>query len=91
MLKIDFSRKFLKLYKKAPVNIREAAANRLETFKSDQFNPLLNNHALTGIYQGHRSINVTGDWRIIFIETVDRAGKITVLVVTIGTHSQLYK
>lgn len=34
----------------------------------DQYSPLLNNHSLTGKWRGYRSINITGDWRAIFVE-----------------------
>lgn len=46
----------------------------------------LNNHTLTGKYLGYRSMDVTGDWRIIFEEIDDE----TIKLVNIGTHSQLY-
>jgi len=42
---------------------------------------------LVGELRGYRSINITGDWRAIFME-ID-GGKI-IYFVAIGTHSQLY-
>ncbi|MBU0570092.1 type II toxin-antitoxin system mRNA interferase toxin, RelE/StbE family [Patescibacteria group bacterium] len=87
-MKIKFSKKFSKRFDKAPKKIRTAFNNRLEVFINDKFHSQLNNHSLTGRYRGHRSINVTGDWRAIFREY--GGGKIAYFV-TINTHSNLYK
>jgi mRNA-degrading endonuclease YafQ of YafQ-DinJ toxin-antitoxin module len=58
-------------------------------FASEPFHPLLNNHPLTSDRTGQRTINVTGDWRIIFKELSDGKYELVELV-DIGTHSQLY-
>lgn len=65
--------------------------NRLKIFLSDPFYPLLNNHQLTGKFQDSHSINVTGDWRAIFTEYIDKDGRRVIIFSVIGTHSQLYK
>ncbi|PIS14364.1 hypothetical protein COT64_03035 [Candidatus Shapirobacteria bacterium CG09_land_8_20_14_0_10_39_12] len=85
---IDFSRKFDKELKKAPLEIKIAFRQRLNLFVQDQFYLTLNNHALTGKYKGYRSINITGDWRAIY--TVSKINN-KIIFETIGTHSQLYK
>jgi addiction module RelE/StbE family toxin len=87
-MKVKFSRKFSKQYLKAPIKIRKAFDRRLGVFMMDKFSPTLNNHKLTGKFQSHRSINVTGDWRAIFREY--DSGK-TVYFEVINTHSNLYK
>ena len=86
-MRVDFSGRFLKQFKKAPKKVRLAYVERFELFKEDAFHPLLNNHALVGEYKGCRSFNITGDWRVVFKE-VSRG---FVLFVIMGTHSQLYK
>jgi len=86
--RIDYSKKFIKSLKKAPNKIQIAFRNRLEIFLSDKFHPILNNHSLSGEYQGYRSINITGDWGAIFRE---RGSGGAVYFVVIGTHSNLYK
>ncbi len=86
--RIDFSKRFEKDLKKAPVKIRKAFRGRIEIYLTDKFNPILNNHALTGRLEGYRSINVTGDWRAIFREL--ESGEI-VYFDFLGTHSQLYR
>lgn len=90
-VKIDFAKTFIKQHKKTPNKIQEAWEKRLELFLKDQFYPLLNNHQLAGEYKGHRSINITGDWRAIFIELLDKEGNKVTLFKFIGTHNQLYK
>lgn len=84
---INFARKFVKSYHKAPVEIREAVSIRLKLFRQNALHPLLNNHRLTGQYKDLRSINITGDWRAIY-EEVDKE---TVYFLELGTHSQLYR
>jgi addiction module RelE/StbE family toxin len=86
-MRIEFSKRFIKLLKKAPKKIQIAFRNRLEIFTSDKFNPILNNHSLSGKYTGYRSINITGDWRAIFQEY---KSKKNVYFVAIDTHGNLY-
>jgi addiction module RelE/StbE family toxin len=85
--RIDFSSRFEKSLNKSPRKIQIAFRNRLEIFLSDKFNPILNNHALTGKYEGYRSFNITGDWRAVFREL---DGGERVYFDLLGTHSQLY-
>ena len=66
--------------------IRRALANRLELFLENPRHPLLNDHALTGDWAGFRSINVTGDWRLIYQRIDDEV----MLLVEIDTHHNLY-
>jgi addiction module RelE/StbE family toxin len=84
--RIDYSRKFDKQLKKAPLEIKLAFRKKLEVFINNQFHLLLNNHALSGNYKGYRSINITGNWRAIYIEDNN-----AVIFVALGTHNQLYK
>ena len=85
---IKFTSRFAKRYKKAPLEIKTSFQNRLDIFLLNKFNPILNNHTLTGKYKGCRSINITGDWRAIFREF--EGGEVIYFDI-IGTHSQLYE
>lgn len=85
---VKFRSKFRKNYDKAPAKIRLAFDNRYRLFQQNRFDPILNNHVLSGKYQGRRSINITGDWRAIFREIGNYQ---LVIFETLGTHSQLYK
>lgn len=87
---IDFSRRFDKQLKKAPLEIKIAFRKRFALFLKDPFHPLLRNHALTGQLSGYRSINITGDWRAIYSEHFEGIESVITFEV-FGTHSQLYK
>jgi addiction module RelE/StbE family toxin len=86
-MKIEYSKNFIKDFRRCPENIKNNFKSRLEIFIQDKNNVVLNNHALLGELKRYRSLNITGDWRAIF-EDVDN-GEI-VYFVAIGTHSQLY-
>jgi addiction module RelE/StbE family toxin len=85
-MQLEYSPEFKKQWAKMPKKIRARALERLALLSEDQFSPLLYNHKLVGRYASHRSINVTGDWRIIYRQINDDTLRLRV----IGTHSQLY-
>jgi len=82
---IVFHKDFKKKYHKLSPTLVEKLDDRLRLFSKDEFNPLLNNHALKGKWLGYRSINVTGDIRAIFKREADSA-----FFVAIDSHSNLY-
>lgn len=84
---IRFHRKFEKQVLKLKKQVYSSLESRIRLFMKDPFNVLLNNHPLTGKYKGYRSINITGDYRAIFLPTSDKE----VVFVAIGTHNKLYK
>ena len=86
-MQIEYSKKFIKEFKKCPSKIKTAFKNKLKIFIKNQFNPILNNHSLTGKLKKYKSINVNGYWRAIFQEIKDGD---MIYFVAIGTHSQLY-
>ncbi|MBU2052307.1 type II toxin-antitoxin system mRNA interferase toxin, RelE/StbE family [Patescibacteria group bacterium] len=86
---IRFDRQFRKQYNKAPGKIKQIVKIRLKLFRIDQFSPPLNNHVLKGKYSGLRSINITGDWRALYVAEGQFVKQI--VFVALGTHSQLYR
>jgi addiction module RelE/StbE family toxin len=86
-MKIILHRNFEKRYKKLNPKIQTKFKGRKNLFVTEQFHPLLNNHKLTGKYEGCSSFNITGDWRVVF-EMIDEE---TAYFITIDTHSNLYK
>lgn len=86
-MQIEYSKTFIKEFKKCPVNIKANFKKRLKIFIDNQYHTILNNHPLIGKLKNYRSINITGDYRAIFEEIDD--GRI-IYFVAIGTHSQLY-
>lgn len=90
-LRIDLSKRFDKQLRQAPVKIKQSFKNRFIIFLNNPFNPLLNNHALTGKLSGRRSINITGDWRGIYSQYIDKNGTKVIVFEMLGTHSQIYR
>jgi addiction module RelE/StbE family toxin len=87
-MRIKFSKSFVKKYKKLPKKVKLAFDQRLFLFVKDQNNLLLVNHNLKGKFKEYRSINITGDYRVLY-----RKFKREDIIVfdAIGTHSELYK
>lgn len=83
---VRFHPRFQKQLERLSVKLQVAVEVRLELFRHDPFNRILNNHALTGRWRGYRSVNITGDVRVVY----EPIGKDKASFVTIGTHSQLY-
>ena len=81
-----YSREFEKRFKKLPQKLQQRTKERLQLFVENEFHPLLDNHPLQGKYKNHRSINITGDWRLVFKKIADDLVRVDL----IGTHSELY-
>ncbi len=85
-MNIFISKKFEKMYGKCRQETKDKFTERLKIFKKNKYDPILNNHSLSGKLNGLRSINVSGDYRVIFEERSE-----DIIFMAIGTHSQLYK
>ena len=84
---IQLHKTFRKQYAKLTKAQKRKFKERRNVFLQDEFNPILNNHALKGKYKGYRSINITGDIRVIYINNSEE----NVVFVKIGSHSRLYR
>ena len=89
-MEIKFSGRFRKQHDKANEKIRKAFHKRLSLFRQNPLDPQLRNHPLKGSYKGHRSINITGDWRAIYCKSKIEDGEIIIFEL-LGTHSELYR
>ncbi len=85
-MKYFSSKKFDKQFTKLPEKIKNQYIERIQIFVQDPNDIILNNHSVHYLYEGCRSINISGDVRALY-EMVDD----TALFVRIGTHSELYK
>ena len=83
---IVYHQDFKRNYKKLSPKVKGKLEERLRIFSKDEFNPILNNHALKGKWLEYRSINVTGDIRAIF-----KRNTAVIIFVAIDSHSNLYK
>ena len=79
-------RLFGRQYKRLPHEVQEKVGERLALLVANERNPLLNNHKLNSPYEGYRSINITGDWRLVY----KKIGTDTYYMRAVGTHHQLY-
>ncbi|MBI5620677.1 type II toxin-antitoxin system mRNA interferase toxin, RelE/StbE family [Candidatus Gottesmanbacteria bacterium] len=90
-MEILYSDKFKKKYIRVSKPVRAAVKLRIAIFERQPFHPLLHNHLLVGMYAGHRSINITGDWRAVYRDSKNSFGDRIIIFVALGTHSQLYR
>lgn len=83
---IETTKAFDKQYSKLNPKIKIAFKRRVTLFRNNPFNVTLRNHTLKGKYLGYRSIDITGDVRVLYTTQ----GDTIILFGFIGTHSQLY-
>jgi len=89
-MKIIQHKNFERMYKSLDKKIQTKVLGVLVVFIKDPFADKLNNHKLQWIYDWFRSINVTGDYRIVFRELSD--GRYELIELNkVWTHSQLYR
>jgi len=84
---VRFHKNFKRRYKKLRKKEQARCDERIELFVRDPFNPLLNNHALSGEYKNYRSINIGGDLRAIY----ELISQDVTFFITLGTHPELYQ
>jgi addiction module RelE/StbE family toxin len=80
------SAQFIRKAAKLDQRLRNAFTERMKLFGTDPNHPILNNHKLHGKRRHQRSINITGDWRLVY-EQVDSD---TIRLIDIDTHANLY-
>lgn len=86
---IKYSPAFFNRLKKVNVRIRKNVKQRMLQFSKNPHDPKLNNHSLKREYKGHKSIDITVDWRALYTEK--REGKDTIAYFSLlGTHKELY-
>jgi len=82
-MKIYYSSKFAKEYRRLPKNIKTIAEAREKTFRENPFNPRLKTHSLSGKLKEYYSFSIDYHYRIIF----EFVGKDTVWFHSVGTHA----
>ncbi len=85
-MKLISDTRFEKQYKKLPDKIKKKFIQRVGILVTDGRNPSLRVHTLAGNKYPMKSMNVTGDYRALFI-----VEKNTITFYNIGTHSELYQ
>ena len=87
-MKIKQHKNFTKHYQKrilSNVALHKKFQQRFKLFLESSVDPILKDHSLTGDMQGYRSFWVTGDVRVIY-----RIEKDAIILIDIGTHTQVY-
>lgn len=79
--------RFVTRYRKMNPQLREKLWERVDLLLMNPFHPLLNNHGLKGDLKGSRSINITGDWRLLY----NQPNPETIILIAVGSHSELYE
>ena len=85
-MNILLHRQFEKQYRQLRPNEQEKFRERRNVFLKNPLDPILNNHPLKGKYMGCRSINISGDMRVIY----KLLEKDIALFIALGTHDELY-
>ena len=86
-MKVHYHKRFAKHYKKLPEKIREQFKKRRQLLIYNYRHPLLDVHPLNPPFEkGSLSINITGDFRAVFLEISTD----TIMFTHIGTHHQLF-
>ena len=80
------NRVFKRQFGKLPSKLQDRVEERLVMLIADESNPLLNDHKLGPPYETYRSINITGDYRLVY----KRLDRDTFYLRAVGTHHQLY-
>ena len=86
-MKPEYHKNFRKQFDKLSIKIQDKFEEKLDLFLQNMFHPLLNNHSLTGKYEGCRSINITGNIRAIFYLKTESG----IVFINIGSHPELYE
>jgi len=81
-MKIYYSNKFAKEYKRLPKKVKAAAEKREKIFRTNPFDPGLKTHRLSGKLKEYHSFSIDYHYRIIF----EFVGKNTVWFHLVGTH-----
>lgn len=84
-MKIIYSSKFAKNYKKLPNKIKLLAEKREKIFRENLYDPRLKTHRLTGKLNGFWSFSVDYKTRIIF----EIRSENEIWFLAIGSHNQL--
>lgn len=85
-MKIYYSSKFVKGYKRLPKSVKLIAENKEKTFRKDPFDLTLKTHKLSGKLKEYYSFSIDYQYRIIF----EFVGKDIVWFHLVGTH-EIYK
>lgn len=85
-MEIQYSPKFMRLYKKLPVDVKFLAEKQEKIFRQNQFDPRLKTHKLSGPLRNYWAFWIDYKYRVIFSFIDLRTARFHI----IGDHS-VYK
>lgn len=85
-MRIVPTKKYMRQAGHMPSVLYKKLQERITLFAEQPFHPLLDNHPMSGSRRGYRSINITGDWRVVY----EQIGADIARLVEVGTHHNLY-
>ncbi len=85
-MKIVTTKKFDKKINKQSKKIQSEFKKRIRLFIFNINNPILKTHKLSGKLKDLWSFNISSDIRVVF----DKSKKNVIILVDIGSHSELY-
>jgi addiction module RelE/StbE family toxin len=88
---VKYSRSFIAKLKKSDARIRKSFKQRIDIFLRNPYDLQLNNHELRDEWEGHRSIDITADWRAIYEEVKIGEEDPFAYFTALGTHKHLYR
>ena len=88
-MNVELDPDLVKRLKKLNVITRKSFKERIIKFSKNPQDSQLNNHSLKKEWQGHRSIDITAEWRAIYKE-IQEGDSTVAYFVAIGTHKDLY-
>lgn len=86
-MEIRYSKPFRKALARLQPRQVDAVEKALDSFRTMRTDPALRDHALKGTLKGLRAFSAGFDLRVIYRE---EGGFITVILVDVGTHNQVY-
>ena len=66
-MKISYTKNFVKFSKKLSPKLRVQMIERITLFSVNPLDPELRDHRLKGKYKQYRSIDITGDYRALYL------------------------
>jgi addiction module RelE/StbE family toxin len=81
------TRPFRKAFARLGLREQTAVESAIQQFKVDRLNVSLRDHALKGVMKGLRAFSAAWDLRVIYRE---EDGFITIILVDVGSHNQVY-
>ena len=85
-MRLTEDRVFRKQFAKLSQSLKSRVRERVHMLVTDSTHPLLHDHKLNPPFDGYRSINITGDYRLVY-KKLDAE---TYYLRAIGTHHELY-